>query len=64
MFSTLSMYNKSKNEKSNSAHCMSRELVHTKVCGVLFLFCFCFCYTSIKSKKSKINPSGLIKDKR
>jgi len=47
-------------QKSNSAHCKSREVVHTKVCGDVF-----FVYTSIKLKKSKINPYNLnsIKDK-
>jgi len=34
--------------------------VHKKVCGVYFFSL----YTSIKSKKSKINPYNLIKDKR
>jgi len=39
---------------------MSRETVHTKVCRDGFLFV----YTSIKSKKSDVNPYSLIKDKR
>jgi len=39
---------------------MSREAVHTKVCGVAI----CFVYTSIKSKQSQIKPYNLIKDKR
>jgi len=39
------------------------EAVHTKVCGVVRFFCL-FVYTSIKSKKSKINPYNLNKDKR
>jgi len=50
------MYDK----KNKKKLCTQYELqtVHTKVCGVVF-----FVYTSIKSKKSKINPYNLIKDK-